>query len=77
MANYIDRPTTYHSNDGWTHRAPISDEKCILICLRNSLKLDGMDKKQVARLVKEWQLLSDNTPAPPLPIDSIPYDGHN
>ncbi len=74
---YIDRPPTYLGNDGWTHKAPISDEKCILVCLRNCMKLDGMDKKQVARLVQEWQVISDNTPAPPLPTDSVEYDGHN
>ena len=74
---YIDRPPTYLDVNGWTQKAPISDEKCILVCLRNAVKLDGMDKKQVERLVNEWQVISDNTPAPPLPEDSIEYDGHN
>ena len=41
------------------------------------MKLDGMDRKQVFRLVQEWQVISDNIPDPPLPPDSDEYDGCN
>ena len=42
--------------DGWTQKDPISDEECILVCLKNCEHLCGIDKKQVARLIKEWTL---------------------
>ena len=35
---------------GWTQKDPISDEECILICLRNAPC--GTDRKQVDRLIK-------------------------
>ena len=38
---------------GWTQRDPISDEECILICLRNAPA--GTDRKQVARLIQEYE----------------------
>lgn len=41
---------------GFTIRPPISDTDCILKCLRNCEQMCGMDKKQVARLIKEWTL---------------------
>ena len=74
---YIDSPKFYKDANGWSQRAPISDEKCILICLRNCMKLDGMDRKQMFRMVEEWQVISDNTPDPPLPADIKEYDGQN
>ena len=40
-------------------------------------RLKGMDRKQVERLIQEWKVISHNTPAPPLPEDSVAYDGHN
>ena len=77
MGRYDDNPETYLDKNGWTQKAPMSDEKCILMCLKNCMKLDGLDRKQVARLVQEWKVISNNTPAPPLPEDSVVYDGHN
>tara|TARA_B100001250_G_C19511718_1_gene661986 strand:- start:434 stop:667 length:234 start_codon:yes stop_codon:yes gene_type:complete len=77
MPVYEDKPETYLDNNGWTQKAPISDEKCILMCLKNCRKLDGMNRKQVERLILEWKVISDNTPAPQLPEDSVAYDGHN
>ena len=41
---------------GWTQKDPISDDECILICLQNAEQLCGIDKKQVARIIKEWTL---------------------
>jgi hypothetical protein len=40
---------------GWTQKDQISDEKCILICLNNAPC--GTDKKQVDRLIKNYQEL--------------------
>ena len=40
---------------GWTQKDPISDEECILICLNNAPC--GTDKKQVDRLIKNYQEL--------------------
>ena len=77
MPAYKDKPETYLDKNGWTQKAPMSDEKCILMCLKNCRKLDGMDRKQVEKLIQEWKVISDNTPAPPLPEDSVAYDGHN
>ena len=37
--------------NGWEQRDPISDDECILICLRNAPC--GTDKKQVAKLIME------------------------
>ena len=37
---------------GWWQRDPISDEECILICLKNAPC--GTNKKQVARLVEKY-----------------------
>ena len=39
--------------NGWWQRDPISDEECILICLKNAPC--GTNKKQVARLIDEIQ----------------------
>ena len=40
---------------GWTQKDPISDEECILICLRNAPC--GTDRKQVDRLIKNFHEL--------------------
>ena len=39
---------------GFTIKPSISDEECILRCIKNAP--EGCDKKQVARLVREWTL---------------------
>jgi hypothetical protein len=41
--------------DGWTQRDPISDNECILICLKNAPC--GIDRKQVIRLIKRYEEL--------------------
>ena len=38
---------------GFTIKPPISDTACILICLNNAPC--GTDRKQVARLIKEFE----------------------
>ena len=42
---------TMIDENGWEQRDPISDEECILICLKNAPC--GTNKKQVERLIKE------------------------
>ena len=39
--------------NGWEQRDPIRDDECILICLRNAPC--GTDKKQVAKLIMEFE----------------------
>tara|TARA_Y100000287_G_scaffold142474_1_gene117188 strand:+ start:75 stop:215 length:141 start_codon:yes stop_codon:yes gene_type:complete len=39
----------------WTQRPAISDEECILLCLRNAPC--GTDKKQVDKLIKHYENL--------------------
>jgi len=38
---------------GFTIKPPISDTACILICMRNAPC--GTDRKQVARIIKEFE----------------------
>ena len=40
----------------WTKKPPISDRECIYKCLENCEQLAGLDKKQVARLMKEFEV---------------------
>ena len=44
----------YYDKDGWVISPPISDRECIYRCLENCIDLAGLDKKQVARLMKEF-----------------------
>ena len=39
---------------GWPKKPDISDRECIYKCLENSEQLAGLDRKQVARLMKEF-----------------------
>ena len=39
---------------GWSKRIPWTDDECILICLENCEMMAGLDKDQVARLLKEY-----------------------
>lgn len=39
----------------WTERDPITDDECILLCLKNCTQLCGVDKKQVARLIERYE----------------------
>ncbi len=45
-------------SNGWTIRDPISDDECILICLRNAPC--GTDMKQVNKLIKHYELKNDS-----------------
>ena len=40
---------------GWRQRAPVSDRECIYKCLDNCQNLAGLDKKQVMRLMDEFE----------------------
>ena len=41
---------------GFTVRAPISDRECIYKCLDNCRQLAGLDRQQVERLCKEFEI---------------------
>ena len=41
-------------HQGWPKKPAISDRECIYKCLQNCEKLDGIDRKQVARLMQEF-----------------------
>ena len=42
--------------NGFTIRKPISDRECIYKCLDNNRALAGLDRKQVERLCKEFEV---------------------
>ncbi len=44
----------YYDDQGWEIKAPISDRECILKCLENCEKMDGLDRKQVRKLIDEF-----------------------
>ena len=44
----------YYDDQGWEISAPISDRECILKCLENCEKMDGLDRKQVRKLIDEF-----------------------
>ena len=46
----------YYDEHGWEISAPISDRECIYKCLDNCENLAGLDKKQVQRLMKEFEV---------------------
>ena len=45
----------YYDKDGWEISAPISDRECIYRSLENCQDLAGLDKKQVMRLMDEFE----------------------
>ena len=45
----------YYDDQGWEISAPIPDRECIYKCLENCEQLSGLDKKQVQRLMKEFE----------------------
>ena len=47
----------YYNDQGWEVKPPISDRECIYRCLENCEKMDGLDRKQVARLMKEFKTM--------------------
>ena len=44
-------------HQGWPKKPAISDRECIYKCLQNCEKMDGLDRKQVARLMKEFETM--------------------
>ena len=47
----------YYDKDGWEISSPISDRECIYRCLENCELLAGLDKKQVQRLIKDFETM--------------------
>ena len=45
----------YYDKDGWEISPPISDRECIYRSLENCQNLAGLDKKQVMRLMDEFE----------------------
>ena len=45
----------YYAEQGWEISAPISDRECIYRSLENCQDLAGLDKKQVMRLMDEFE----------------------
>ena len=45
----------YYDDQGWEISAPISDRECIYRSLENCQALAGLDKKQVMRLMDEFE----------------------
>ena len=43
----------------WTQKPPISDSECILLCLKNAPC--GTNRKQVERLIKDYENQSKST----------------
>ena len=43
-------------HNGWPKKPPISDRECIYLCLENCEELAGLDKKQVLRLMKDFEV---------------------
>ena len=57
--SYVEAQVTkgkkYYDKDGWEISPPISDRECIYRCLENCQDLAGLDKKQVMRLMDEFE----------------------
>ena len=47
----------YYNEQGWEISPPISDIECIYRCLENCESLAGLDKKQVQRLMKDFETM--------------------
>ena len=47
----------YYDEQGWEIRAPISDRECIYKCLDNCQALAGLDRKQVRRLMEDFETM--------------------
>ena len=48
------------SDTGFTKRKPISDRECIYKCLHNCEQMAGLDRKQVQRLIKQFEVMDDD-----------------
>ncbi len=49
------QPGWYRDETGWSKRIPISDEECLVLCLKNAPI--GTNRHQVARLIKALESL--------------------
>ena len=47
----------YYNEQGWEISPHISDRECIYRCLENCESLAGLDKKQVQRLMKDFETM--------------------
>ena len=47
----------YYDKDGWEISPPISDRECIYRCLENCEHLAGLDRKQVSRLMEDFETM--------------------
>jgi len=47
----------YYDEQGWEISPPISDRECIYRSLENCQALAGLDRKQVARLMKDFETM--------------------
>ena len=47
-------------HQGWPKKPGISDRECIYKYLANCDQLAGLDRKQVARLMKQFEVMSDD-----------------
>ena len=47
----------YYDDQGWEIKPPISDRECIYRCLENCESVAGLDKKQVQRLMKDFETM--------------------
>ena len=47
----------YYDEQGWEISPPISDRECIYRSLENCQNLAGLDRKQVARLMTEFETM--------------------
>ena len=47
----------YYDEQGWEISPPISDRECIYRCLENCINLAGLDKKQVQRLMIDFETM--------------------
>ena len=45
----------YYDEQGWETSPPISDRECSYMCLANCEQLAGLDRKQVRRLMEEFE----------------------
>ena len=58
--SYVEAQVTkgkkYYDEQGWEISAPISDRECIYRSLENCQNLAGLDRKQVLRLMKEFEV---------------------
>ena len=50
----VTKGNKYYDDQGWEIAPPISDRECILKCLENCEKMDGLDRKQVRKLIDEF-----------------------